>query len=319
MTTSLDAVLNGWIDSAEPRSVDRRQIDLTERFLLADLTAVERFFLVLRAETDAAMAVSPVSRQRIDPYPKGFCREINDDVLARLKLRVEHRDVSDGAAVLEFIRAGGLIKPIWGDLRSAYFQNAMQLGSLYVDVSNDTVVVTKPKVEILPIERSGMRAVRSIGHYAEIARLYWRAPVYANTLLPALSPMFPLLVNVGGGLILGPGERPVLAHNIKDGFRSAEAFVTQAVETGDLVPADLAQAAVQAIRDRTPAFEFGPICPDADRAELSAAFAAYRAPDGPVNDRDSFSRFIVRARQIGSIDLLSRNGAINPPDSPAIV
>ena len=54
-------------------------------------------------------------------------------------------------AIREFIGKGGAFRSVWGVLREQYFQNAIQLGGLYVDVSNDTVVVTKPKVEILPI------------------------------------------------------------------------------------------------------------------------------------------------------------------------
>ncbi|MDF1791459.1 MAG: hypothetical protein P1U88_06080 [Thalassobaculaceae bacterium] len=315
MDAPLEAVLDSWIDSAEPRAIDQCQHDLTEKFLLADPVGVERFFGALRAETDTDMASSPVSRQRIDPYPKGFCREINDDMLARLRRRVESGDVSDGAAVIDFIRAGGLVKPIWGDLRGSYFQNATQLGALYVDVSNDTVDVTKPKVEIMPLAQSGMRPIRSIGHYIEIVGLYWNAPVYPNTLLPALSPMFPVLVNVGGTLVLGPGDRPILAYSIKDGFREAEAFIQAAIERGEVLPAALADAAAEAVGNRRSGFDFGRIRVEADAADVSAAFSRFRAPGGPVQDLDSFSRFLARARQLGSVDLLSVADAINPPDS----
>ncbi len=88
-------------------------------------------------------------------------------------------------------------------LRDRYFQTALQFGGLYVDVSNDTVIVTKPKIEILPMEDSGLVAVSGAAHFSRIAETYWGVQVYANHALPSLAPMLPMIA-------VAKGKAPVL-------------------------------------------------------------------------------------------------------------
>ena len=95
--------------------------------------------------------------------------------------------------IREFVGKGRAFRSVWGVLREQYFQNAIQLGGLYVDVSNDTVVVTKPKVEILPIEVSGLVNVRDIAHFRQTAEHYWGTTIYANHLVPSLAPLMPMM------------------------------------------------------------------------------------------------------------------------------
>ena len=92
-----------------------------------------------------------------------------------------------------FVAEGGWLRSVWGVLREQYFQNALQMGTLYVDVSNDTVVVTKPPVEILPMEASGLVAVRDLAHFRQTAERYWGATLYANHLVPTLAPLLPMM------------------------------------------------------------------------------------------------------------------------------
>jgi hypothetical protein len=40
-----------------------------------------------------------------------------------------------------------VLKKVFVLLKGRYFQNALQLGNLYVDVANDTVDTAKPKLE----------------------------------------------------------------------------------------------------------------------------------------------------------------------------
>jgi hypothetical protein len=131
-------------------------------------------------------------------YPLGCCREITFDVLGRLKTRLSKPDDHGARALRAFLAAGGIGRCVWGVLRGRYFQTALQFGSLYVDVANDTVVVTKPKVEILSMAASGLEAVRGPEHFAEIANVYWGITVYTNHALPSLAPIMPMIAVAPG-------------------------------------------------------------------------------------------------------------------------
>jgi hypothetical protein len=183
----------------EARLVDEAgQRDLTERYLLPALPDLEAFFLAVRAAVDAEL--EPVLRPLLSKrYPLGRCLEISQAAQQRLQQQAWHElTLSDSAqrglqAYQAFRRAGGLLRQVWGDLRGEFFQNAFQLGSLYLDVSNDTVTRTKPKVEILPFADARFVPIRDFRHFARVAERYWKVRVYPNHLLPELAPYCPLI------------------------------------------------------------------------------------------------------------------------------
>ena len=180
-----------------------REQALTDRHLAPVLADLEAFLLWMRAELDARLSRAKPSRQG-KRYPLGQCLEISRAaklVLAGLSAvapppgpAARGRDALHG-----FMAAGGTVRQVWGDLRGAYFQNAFLIGTLYVDIANDTVVASKPKVEILPFERAGFGPVRDYLHYATVARRYWDARVLPNHLVPALAPWFPAITIIPGG------------------------------------------------------------------------------------------------------------------------
>lgn len=182
----------------EPRVADPgRQTALSERYLIPALPELEQFFLAVRAQVDLRLEpAQPVKLGKA--YPLGQCLEIS---LAVLRL-LEQADVSavplsaaaaGHAAFSAFRKAGGALRLVWGDLRGEFFQNAFQLGTFYLDVSNDTVTRTKPKVEILPFEQSRLIPVADYRHFARISSRYWSHRVYPNHALPELAPYCPLI------------------------------------------------------------------------------------------------------------------------------
>lgn len=320
MDAALKTMLTGWIDACEPREPNRRQRTLTERFLKPHLEAVERFFLALRAETDADVAAGRRDWTGAKAYPEGYCREIRNDVLARLRREMSRAGATRRHPVAEFIRAGGLVKPLWGDLRGVYLQNAIQLGSLYVDAANDTVDVTKPKVEILPLTESGMRPLRTPGHFAAVVAHYWNAPVYTNTLIPALFPIFPLLVWTDNELRLAPTQRPLMAHAILGGFRPAEDYWDGLRDGGDRMPDWMTEAALAALRRQGLDPELGVArAGPADHRQIADAFAAFRSPAGPARDSYAFSRFAALARPVERLALPPGPAAVLSPESGEIL
>ncbi len=228
----------------EPRVVDTaRQQQLTERFLLPQLAEVAAFFLALRAQVDDELAPrQPVKLGK--PYPLGQCLEISIAAEQRLKSMTPAQLPSAAAcaghaAYLAFRRAGGILRQVWGDLRGEFFQNAFQLGSLYLDVSNDTVTPSKPKVEILPFAEARFVAIRDYQHFSQLARRYWKVQVYPNHLLPELAPYCPLLwIFPDGRLMLGDVSAYMVSLTQASRFQSSE----QVLATGTLPDALFYQA-----------------------------------------------------------------------------
>lgn len=181
----------------EPRIVDReRQAGLTAQHLLPALAELEAFFLALRAHIDQIL--QPAQPTKLGkPYPLGQCLEISQFAQRLLEqgglasLPLSPAAASGYAAYGAFRQAGGALRRVWGDLRGEFFQNAFQLGTLYLDVSNDTVTITKPKVEILPFEQARLSPVADYRHFAHIAGRYWKHQVFPNHVLPELAPYFP--------------------------------------------------------------------------------------------------------------------------------
>jgi hypothetical protein len=199
--------------------VDARQSALTKRFLTPVIKALEVMFLALRAETDIALSATAVPYNG-KPYPYGQCLEITQDVMNRVLTQVARLSSPGARALRAFLTHGGEGRIVWGVLRDRYFQNAIQLGSLYVDVANDTVDINKPKVEILPMRESGLVSVRDAAHYARIGEAYWGVSIYANTALPSLAPAFPMiLVDRHGAIQLQCRSHDMVRLFAAEGFR----------------------------------------------------------------------------------------------------
>jgi len=206
--------------------VDAAQATLTAQCLGPLTDQLMPYFLALRAETDAVLA------QRLPPaggkaYPYGRCEEITQYLYARLAQRLAKPADPVTQALHDFVAQGGVVRSIWGVLREQYFQNAIQFGALYVDVSNDTVFVTKPQVEILPIAECGLVPVRDLAHFRQTAERYWHATVYANHLVPTLAPLLPIITVSAGKL--RPGLQSACDYMIdlmrRDAFQQAEAWL----------------------------------------------------------------------------------------------
>lgn len=210
-----------------PRVRDaERQAVLTARYLDPVLPGLEALFLALRAGVDPVLrqaAPSPGAR----PYPLGRCLEITLAVQRRLE-RLEPAEHSGaaaeaGVALGDFRAAGGELRRGWGDLRGEYFQNALIVGTLYVDVANDTVTPSKPPVQILPFAEADFRPIDGYLHFARIARRYWNHRFLPNHLLPELAPYLPLIqIGAPGGPRLGPMGRHMLGLTLAKGFAPSE-------------------------------------------------------------------------------------------------
>ena len=233
----------------EPRILNpEAQAELTERYLLPALPRLEECLLAVRRQLDPELErLQPVKLGK--PYPLGQCLEIAEAVQARLRTVTESDLPADAViglrALRAFQRAGGDFRQVWGDLRGQYFQNAFQLGTLYIDVANDTVTPTKPKVEILPFREAQFIPIRDFGHFRQIARSYWQHAVYPNHVLPTLAPHCPLIhVTAEGRITLHEATQYMLAMTRQQGFAPSEGFLSEAT-----IPEALFEQARRALKD----------------------------------------------------------------------
>lgn len=196
------------------------------------LPAVEQLLLRLRLDEDTDLALR-YPRYGSKPYPLGRCLEIRDAVFTRFQHMLNGRlpAAADELPTLErlhqYLANGGICHKVWGSLRRTYFQNAIQLGNWYVDVANDTVVTTKPKIEILPMAGSGFANIEDYRHFADVARSYWQVEVYANTVFPQLAPLFPLVCHNDKGGWLAPGYDELIQLTRRDAFAPSEAILQE--------------------------------------------------------------------------------------------
>ncbi len=217
----------------EIRPVTTEQQRLTARHLTPALKDIEQLLIRMRREIDSELQPRFPAHQG-KPYPYGRCLEISQLFMDKLRAALGTKVPTRGLRALrDFVHAGGRIDWVWGALREQYFQNAFQMGALYVDVSNDTVTVTKPPIEILPFKQANFLAIQGLEHFAKVARIYWGVEIYVNDVAPSLAPILPMI-----GL---PSEGPpalmsatdyMIDYLRRDGFTQAENFL----RTGPSLP-----------------------------------------------------------------------------------
>lgn len=224
------------------------QAVLTAQYLLPVLPELEACLLALRRQLDPELErLQPMKLGK--PYPLGQCLEIVEAVQKRLRTAAEENLPPNAAvglfALRKFKRAGGDFRQVWGDLRGQYFQNAFQVGTLYIDVANDTVVPTKPKVEILPFDQAQFIPIRDYRHFCQLARSYWQHEVYPNHVLPTLAPHCPLIhINQAGQLHLNEATQYMLAMTRAQAFAPSEDVLLDAP-----MPTEVFERVCHALRD----------------------------------------------------------------------
>jgi hypothetical protein len=269
-----------------PRVVDAvRQAALTDRFLTPALGALTDFFRELRAELDAVLrAEAPTFAAK--PYPLGQCLRITEAVRTGLEtVRADGLSASAAeghAALRRFLEKGGAMQRAWGDLRGQYFQNALVVGALYVDVSNDTVVADKPPVEILPFAEAGFRPIGDYLHFTKIAERYWGYRFAPNHLVPELAPYLPLIqISPAGRVSLGPSYGYMLGLTLAGEFRPSE----QVLAAAPIAPAFHAALAAALVDGPMPVAAG----PDEGRAAALGWCRTYRA-EGRIQCAATYNR-----------------------------
>ena len=243
-----------------------KQVKLTKKFLLPHIRELQDDMLSLRLQFDREF--EQARHPKKGEYPKGYCYEITKGVKELLVHELQAPKTLGIGALRDFCLNGGLAKRVWGNLRHEYFQNAFQFGDLYVDVSNDTVTITKPKVAILPLAKARFYSISDYDIYAGLAEKYWKGNIYPNRLLPELAVLFPIFfVSADGKLEAHANYQTILYRNMQLDFALAERFLTKGRFQDRVLPENHAKRLIS---------EFGGLEMPVSNDDLKRHFAAAR-------------------------------------------
>ncbi len=196
------------------------QIDAILDRLRAHRAAVDEAFAKKRAALGARAAAADygvAGEALLAKYPIGFCNAIRDQVFERLLADREFHALIGPDVVL---------KKIFVLLKGRYFQNALQLGNLYVDVANDTVFVEKPKLEWARIEEVDYQNADDWPAVAEVGRRYYQVELYPNFLFPLAFPAVPwFAIRASGRIDFFQAQNFVFLKDLGDGLRRARALL----------------------------------------------------------------------------------------------
>ena len=262
----------------EMHTLSEEQAYLTDRWIRPNLSAFEALLLRLRDECDryhekqrlfaASDAGSALKLpRRASAYPKGYCFEIAVFVARRLLQAKKSINF-----LQQFRAAGGKITRVWGSLRNEYFQNAIQIGTIYADVANDSVDQRKDKLDIKDFAEAQFGNLRSYEEFSALACRYWGCTLYPNYYFPQLMSYFPLLSINSQGVIKLESTAPYLVGlNVRNNLLLAEQCLFDESESR-IVDSEVL-AAINRFRQ---ARGLATVGPDIDVQALQQLVAAHR-------------------------------------------
>ena len=217
---------------------------LTDKYITPHVDEIVRDMFDLRVETDrhfraeiargAALAADAGTDAKPVNYPISFCLEITRHMLSLMSREPAPAHMTGLKALHDFVRAGGPVKRVWGALRGGYFQNAIQVGTFYLDVANDTVTVTKPKVEMLLMAQANFNNITSYFEFARVGQIYWKARILPNIWFPNIAPFMPAITFYDDGRMrLEARTSYMFPMNLVKGLEPAYDYVRSEAATTD--------------------------------------------------------------------------------------
>lgn len=198
------------------------QCALTEEWVMPAMPEVVRLATAAREKTDfrhqqrmeknARRPVQVAEGDRdLAQYPIGFCKIICEDVFA---------DLSQQPLIQDLVSRGVVFKNVYIILYGRYFQNAIQIGNLYLDAANDTVDPEKPFLEWMPITDLDYQNLESWEQVISVVESYFHARVIPNRYFPLLAPFVPFIsVRSEGQLELLMFQDLFFLKDLGDGMR----------------------------------------------------------------------------------------------------
>lgn len=128
----------------------------------------------------------------IATYPKGFCRTICEGVF---------KDLSGQDLIKDLVAQGVVFKTVYIILYGQYFQNAIQIGNIYLDSANDTVDPNKYFLEWMPVKELDYENLESWEQVTDIVESYFHCRVIPNRYFPLLAPIIPFIAIRSHGMM----------------------------------------------------------------------------------------------------------------------
>jgi len=199
---------------------------VTASAILPAMSEITAVLARLRRQVDEDVAREPWAGG--SAYPVGYCAVIRDRVLARLV---------DEPVVRQVRSAGAAIGPIFVILKERYFQNAIQIGNLYIDVANDSVDPAKPWLEWMDVRDVPFENLGDLATIVRVAEDYHGCRIHPNVHFPVLAPVVPLLAIRAGRIELLHFQDGCFLKDLAAGFPNLRRWLAAAARGMPPLPA----------------------------------------------------------------------------------
>lgn len=203
------------MDSFVLSEITQEQVRLSDIYILPNLHKLENALLLIRNRLDevwndenivfsssdfALLKLIQERKQKtqsniIKLHPLGGCLHISR-IIYKYIINYDFKQPEPQFDFLkEFYSARGVFKPISGQVKNQYFQNAWQIGNFYVDVANDTVVLEKPKVEIHSFLSADcpFKEITDLATYVSVKEKYHQCQVFKQDVIAEIQKKYPLV------------------------------------------------------------------------------------------------------------------------------
>jgi len=229
----------------------------------------------IRTESKSTHSASAHESSRLSEYPIGFCSVIRDRV---------HEGMLRLPEVQRLLRSGVVLKKVFVILKGLYFQNAIQMGNLYIDVANDTVDPSKPWLEWMHVREVPYTNIGDFPKLISVAERYHQCRAYPNLFFPLLAPVVPLLaIRANGRLELLHFQDGGFLKDLPGGLHNLRSWLSGAAQTMDALPAEYVSALQSAFGSNDFSsfpFEYHPCSTDEVAAQADSYASAFADPSG---------------------------------------
>lgn len=127
------------------------------------------------------------------PFPKGYCFHITNIFEKYLRMKVQGNELWV-QPFKNYLDKGGFFRKVWGVDKEKYFQTALQIGPVILDISYNTVEILQAKVDWQLLGQDCVfREVRDLEDYLSIKSTYQGIDSYHNTVFPEIAEEYPII------------------------------------------------------------------------------------------------------------------------------
>ncbi len=211
-------------------------------------------------------------------YPIALCQVITGIAFDYLNEPITLEEFPGFVRLKKFISKGGVFRKIWGKIDERYFQTALQIGSYYMDVANNTVELNKPPVCYSLLKDSGYATIDDLETYVSIAKSYLNADAFLNTCFPNLSPFFPLFFRSDTGFLHLGLEHSMVELALETNLETSRSFIQKGGKGTVPFPSEGTQLLNSLVRNITApeALQFFSHYQEENLSELERIFVRYQ-------------------------------------------